>query len=150
MFLSNILFIGLTVTTREVYNWLSFPLGPSHFILTGAISNYPVLFPSSPLDTFWPGGLIFWCHIVLPFHTVHGVLTSRILEWGATSSSTGPRFIRTIHYDTSILGDPAWPGSYLNWVTLAPLPQQDCDPWRGIKNLHPYQCRSFWTFKAIN
>ena len=25
------------------------------------------LFPSSILDTFWPRGLIFWCHIFFPF-----------------------------------------------------------------------------------
>ena len=149
MFLSNILFIGLTVTTRVVYNWLSFPLGPSHFILSGAISNYPVLFPSSLLDTFWPGGLIFQCRIIWPFHTFHEVLTSRILESCAIPSSIGLHFIRTSHYKLSILGDPAWPGSYLHWVRLAPSPQ-GCDPWRGIKNLHPYQCRAFWTFKAIN
>ena len=148
MFLSNILFIGLIVTTRAVYNWLSFPLGPSHFILSGAISNYPVLFPSSLLDTFWPGGLIFQSYL-FAFSYCSWVLTSRILEWCAIPSSTGLRFIRTIHYELSTLGDPAWPGSYLHWVTLAPSPQ-GCDPWRGIKNLHPYQCRSFWTFKAIN
>ena len=30
----------------------------------------------------WGGGvLIFQCHSFLPFHTVHGVLAARILEW---------------------------------------------------------------------
>ena len=33
-----------------------------------------LLFPGSILDTFQPEGLIFQCHICLPFHTVHGVL----------------------------------------------------------------------------
>ena len=37
-----------------------FPLWPSHFILSGAISSSPPLFPSSILDTFWPRGLVFW------------------------------------------------------------------------------------------
>ena len=39
-----------------------------------------------------------------PFHTVHGVLEARILEWFAIPSSSGPHFVRTLHYDLSILG----------------------------------------------
>ena len=31
-----------------------------------------------PEWNFW---LIFWCHIIVPFHMVHGVLLARILEW---------------------------------------------------------------------
>ena len=85
---------------------------PSHFILSGAISNCLPLFPSSSmLDTFWPGGLIIQCHTFLPFHTVYGVLEAGILEWFAIFSSSGPHFVRTLHYDPSILGGPAWHGS---------------------------------------
>ena len=58
-------------------------------------------------------------------------LTARILEWVAISSSGGPRFVRTLHYDLSVLGGPAQYGSKLQWVTQAPLPRQGCDPWRG-------------------
>ena len=43
---------------------------------------------------------------ILPFHTIHGVLEIRILMWFAIPSSGGPRFVRTLHYDPSILG---WP-----------------------------------------
>ena len=42
--------------TGFIHNWLSFPLWPNWFILSGAINNCPLLFPSSILDTFWPGG----------------------------------------------------------------------------------------------
>ena len=56
----------------------------SLFILSGAISP---LFLSSILDTFWTRRLIFQCLIFLPFHTVHGVLKARILEWFAIPSS---------------------------------------------------------------
>ena len=62
-----------TFMTRYIRSWVLFPLWLSLFILSGAIRNCPPLFPSSILDTFWPGGLIFWCHIFLPFHTVLGV-----------------------------------------------------------------------------
>ena len=40
----------------------------------------------------------------LPFHTVSGVLQARILEWIAISFLSGPCFVRTLHYDPSILG----------------------------------------------
>ena len=39
----------------------------------------------------------------LPFHTVHGVLSGRILKWVAISSSSGPYLVRTLHYETSVL-----------------------------------------------
>ena len=60
-----------TFTTRCSHNWASLLLWPSCFSLSGAISNCPPLFPRSVLDTFWPGGLAFWCQTFLPFHTVH-------------------------------------------------------------------------------
>ena len=62
--------LDFTFTTRHIHSWVSrkkFLLWPRHFILTGAISNCPLLFPSSILDSFWPGGLI-QCHIYLPFN----------------------------------------------------------------------------------
>ena len=107
----------LTFTTRHIYSRLSSPLWPSHFILSGAISNCPLLLLSSILDTFWPEGLIFQRHIFLPYHIVHGVLTARILEWFAIPSSSGPRFVRTLCYDPPVLGGPAWHNSQFHWVT---------------------------------
>ena len=60
--------------TRHIHNWASHPLRPSLFIDSGAIGNLPLLFTSSLLDTFRPGGLIFWCHTFLAFYIVHEVL----------------------------------------------------------------------------
>ena len=45
----------------------------------------------------------FKVNLVL-FHTAHGVLQARILEWVAISFSSGPCFVRILHYDLSILG----------------------------------------------
>ena len=59
----------------------TFPLWPSHFILSGAISSCLLLFTSSILDTSWPWGLIFWCHIFLPFYAVPGFF-SWLVHWG--------------------------------------------------------------------
>ena len=64
-------------TTRHIHNWKSFPLWPSLFILSGAISSQ---FPSSIWHTYGPEEVIFQCHIFLPFHTIHGVLKARILS----------------------------------------------------------------------
>ena len=69
-----------------------------------------IILHSSPvasiLHIFQLVGLIFQWHIFLPFHTVHGVLMARILEWFAISSSTGPHFVRILHH------------RHLSWVAL--------------------------------
>ena len=97
-----------TFTNKHIHNSASFLLWPSHSILFGAVSPF---FPRSILYTFWPRRLIFQCHIFLPFHVAQGVLQSSILEWVAISSSSGPRFVRTLYYDPSILGGPTQHGS---------------------------------------
>ena len=94
-----------TFTTRHNHSWASFLLWLSHFILSGVLHNCPSFFPSSILDTFWPGELIFQYHIFLPYHTVHGVLAAKVLEWVAIPSSSEPCFVRTLHYDPFILSD---------------------------------------------
>ena len=89
--------------------------------LSEAINNCPPLVPSSISDTFWPGrrgeGLIFWCPLFLPFHTVHGILKARILGWFTIPFSSGPHFARTLHYNPSNLGDPAQHGPSLSYVS---------------------------------
>ena len=113
-----------TFTTRHIHNWVSFLLWPRCFILSEAIRNCPLLFPSSIVDTFW---LIVQCHIFLYFHTVHGVSQQEYCF--AIPSSSGPHFVRTLHYDPSVLG--ALHGMAIAWVTQAPSPGQGCDPWRN-------------------
>ena len=44
--------------------------------------------------------------IFLPFHAVHGVLKARILKWLPIPFSSGPHFVRTLHYDPSVLSGP--------------------------------------------
>ena len=90
------------------YDWASFPLWLSLFILSVVIS---LLFPSSILDTYLPGGFIFQCYVFLPFHTVHEVLKARILMWLTIIFSSGTRFVRTLHHDLPILGGPKRHGS---------------------------------------
>ena len=72
------------------------------FILFGVIS---LIFSSSILGTYWPGEFIFQCHTFSPFHTIHGVLKTRILKSFAIRFTTGPRFVIT-------------PCQDLTWVAL--------------------------------
>ena len=66
----------------------------------------------------YPSPVAYWtptCGVsvscLLPFHIVHGVLKARILRWFAIPFSSEPCFIRTLHYDPSVLGGPTWYGS---------------------------------------
>ena len=68
------------------------------------------LISSSILGTYHTGEFIFQCPIFLPFHTVHGVLKARIWKWFAIPFSSGPRFVRSLHHDPSVLGGPVWHG----------------------------------------
>ena len=110
--------LDCTFTTRYIHYRVPFLLWPSHIILSGAITNCPLLFPSSILDTSRPGELIFWCHIFLPFHTVHGVLQARILEWVAISFSSGPHLSEL--FTVTCLGWPcmSWFIASLSYTSL--------------------------------
>ena len=48
-----------------------------------ASESFPMspLISSSILGAYWPGEFLFQYPIILPFHTVHGVLKARILKW---------------------------------------------------------------------
>ena len=101
----------------HIYNWVSLPLWPRCFILSGAISSSP-LFPWSISDTFQPGGLIFHCHTFLSFNTVHEVLMASILGSFAIPSSSGSHFVITLNSDASVLGGPTQHGSELHFKLL--------------------------------
>ena len=66
----------LASITSHIHSWVLFLLWLYPFILSGVIS--PVT-SSSILGTYWPGEYLFQYPIILPFHTVHGVLKARIL-----------------------------------------------------------------------
>ena len=111
--------LDFTSITSHIHNWLLFFLWLCLFILSGVISR---LFSSSILGTCWPGEFIFQCPIFLPFYTFHGILKARILKCFAISFSSGPRLVRTLHNDPSILGGPTQHGSWFHWV------RQGCGP----------------------
>ena len=74
--------LDLASITSHIHNWILFLLWLHPFILSGVISP---LISSSILGTYWPGEFLSQYPIILPFHTVHGVLKARILKWFAAS-----------------------------------------------------------------
>ena len=105
-----LLFIAsdLASITSHIHNLVLFLLWFCLFILSGVISP---LISSSILGIYLTGEFIFQCPIFLLFHTLHGVLKARILKWLAIPLSSGPHFVRALHYDPSILGGPTQHGS---------------------------------------
>ena len=55
------------------------------FIFSRVISP---LISSSLLSTYRPGEFLFQYPVILPFHTLHGVLKARILKWFAIPFSS--------------------------------------------------------------
>ena len=91
-----------------------------------------IAFHCSPVAYWTPSDLGRWgvrllVSYLLYFHTVHGVSQQEYCF--AIPSSSGPHFVRTLHYDPSVLG--ALHGMAIAWVTQAPSPGQGCDPWRN-------------------
>ena len=88
--------------TSDIHNWVLFLLWLHPFILSGVTSP---LISSSILGTYQPGEYLFQYPIILPFHTVHGVLKARILKWFDIPFSSGPHSVRPLHHDPPILGE---------------------------------------------
>ena len=83
----------------------------------GSISSFFLelfspLISCSILGTYRPREFIFQYPIILPFHTVHGVLKARKLNWFAIPFSSGPHSIRPLHHYPSVLGGPTQHGLF--------------------------------------
>ena len=88
----NISFTALDVAsiTSHIHSWVLFSLWLHPFILSEIISP---LISSSILGTYQTGEFLFQYPIILPVHTVHGVLNARILKCFATLFSSEPHSI---------------------------------------------------------
>ena len=101
----------LTFTTRHIYKWVSFLLCPSHIILSGAISNCPLLFPSSILDTFQPGRRGGASSVVMTFCLF-------ILLWDSCSKNTTVVCHSLLQWTTFCQNFSLWP-IHLGWHCIA-------------------------------
>ena len=112
-----------------IHNWASFLIWPSGFILSTAISSFPLIFPSSTLDAFWPGVLIFR---ILSFCL--SVLFMGFSWQEYCSSLPFPPPVDYILSELSTMTRPSWAALYsMVHGVKAPSPQQGCDPWRGLR-----------------
>ena len=99
--------IESVMPSSHLISWVLFLLWLHPFILSGVISP---LISSSILGTYRPGEFPFQYPIILPFHTVHGVLRARILKWFAIPFSSGLHSVRPLHHDPPILSGPTQHG----------------------------------------
>ena len=98
-----------TFTTRHIHTWASFPLWPSHFILSGAIIDCPLLFPSSILDILQSGGV----HLLVsyPFAFLYYSKCSH-------SKNSGMVCHLLLQWTTFCQNSPLWP-IHLEWPSTA-------------------------------
>ena len=97
-----------TFITSHIHKCVLILLWLCLFILSEVISP---LISSSILGTYQPGSSSFKVIYFLNSHPFHGVLKARILKSFAIPFSSGPRFVRTLHFDASVLDGPIWHGS---------------------------------------
>ena len=88
---------------------------PSFFLELFLHWSLIALISSSILATYWPGEFLFQYPIILPFHTVHGVLKARILKRFAFPSP-----VDHILSDLSTMTRPSWvaPRAWLSFIEL--------------------------------
>ena len=65
-----------------------------------------------------PGEFLFQYPIILPFHTVHGVLKARILKCFAIPFYGGPHSIRPLHHDPHIYGQNIFIKKSIDFVVI--------------------------------
>ena len=117
------------LSSLNIHSWLPFPLWHSLFILSGAISNWPLPFSCSILDTFWPGGAYLLVSYLFAFS---------YCSWGSCSKNTGVVCHSLLQWTTFYQNCPGWP-VHLAWLCMvwlmaslgygSPLLWQSCDPW---------------------
>ena len=94
------------------------------------IFNY--LIPVALLDTFQLGGLIFWSHIFLPFHTIHEILMARV--------RSGLPFPPPVDHNLS----ECFTMTHPSWVALNGMANSIIELWKPLGHdkavIHIYTC----------
>ena len=86
------------------YLWCHPAISSSVIPFSSCPQSLPAVISCSIFGTYRPGEFLFQYPIILPFHTVDGVLKARILKWFAIPFSGGPHSVRPLHHDLSVLG----------------------------------------------
>ena len=98
--------LDFTSITSHIHNWALFSLWLHLFILSGVISPF---FSGSILDTYqttW--GVHLSVSYLFAFSYCSWGFQGKNTEVVCHSFSSGPRFVRTLHHDPSILGGPSF------------------------------------------
>ena len=124
--------LDFTFTTRHIHNWVSFLLWPSCFILSGAIGNWPLFFPSSILDTFWPGGV----HLLVSYR-----FSFSYCLWGFQGKNTGVGCHFLLQWIMFCQNSSLWP-VHLAWSCMA---------WfiASLSYTSPFATTRLWSMKGF-
>ena len=82
------------------------------------------------------------------FHTIHGVLEARILKWFTIPFFSGPRFVRTLHHEPSILGGPARHVTERHWFTQGNDPYDHLG-WLSDCGFHSVRLKFLYLLSAL-
>ena len=110
----------MDLNSRFLCNIALYSIGPcfyrqSHpqlgivFALTPTLHSFWIYFSTDlqyHIGHLLPGEYLFQYPIILPFHTVPGVLKARILKRFAIPFSSGPHSVKALHHDPPVLGCP--------------------------------------------
>ena len=127
-------FTGLKFTfiTRWIHNWESVQLGPTHFILSGAISSCPPLLPKT-----------YWTLSDLGLHLLVSYLFAFLYSsWGSHSKYAGVVCQSLLQGITFCQHSPLWPIS-LAWP---------CKVWliASLSYPSPFTMTSHWSMKRMD
>ena len=121
-----------TFISRHIHSWLSFPLWPSCFILSGAISNCPPLFPISVLEH-----LQTWrAHIL-----VSDFLALSYCSWGSRGKNIKVVCHSLLHWTMFCQNSPLWPVC-LRWPCMAWLIA-------SLSYTSPFAMTRLWSTKGL-
>ena len=119
-----------TFTPKLIYSWVSFPLWPCHFILSGRISNGHPLLTISILDTFWPRGA---------YLTVSCLFAFSYCPWCSLGKNTGVVYHFLLQWTMFCQNSSLWPVC-LRW---------SCREWflSSLSYLSPFAFTGLWSVK---
>ena len=118
----------------HIHNWMSFLLWPSHFIHSRAISNCPLLFPSSILDIFPPGR---------PHLLVSYLFAFSYCPWPSPGKNTGIGCHFLLQWTTFCQNSPSWP-IHLGWPYRTWLVKLCA----SLSYASPFAMTSLWSIKG--
>ena len=121
-----------TLTTRQIHKQASFPLWPSHFIFSGAISNCPLLFPSEHTGHF----LTWEAHLPVSY-----LFAFSYCPWGSQGKNIGVVCHSLFQWTTFCQNSSLWL-VHLGWPWTAWL-------MASLSYTNPFATTRLWSMKGV-